>query len=121
MEIDFRQKMKNLDGTDAMASDTKEAITLMDLCVNSLLAADQRACQACGRSAEYVGGPEKQKRGDLARKIYSAKGPIKIDVEHIALIKKLIGEFYPPLFVEQSYKMLEQEKPEADKSAPAEK
>ena len=59
---------------------------------------------------------EKQKRGKLADKIYSAKDKIDLSAEEITELKKLIGKRETVLAVNRAYELLDptpqEEKPE---------
>jgi hypothetical protein len=106
MEINFGQTLKTLDGTQ-MQNDKKEPLTLRYVCESALLSMDPQA---------KIGGPEKMKRYDLARKIHDGKDPVRVDAGEIVTLKEQIGETYLPLVVGQAYKMLEQEvKPPEEK------
>ena len=50
---------------------------------------------------------EKLRRGLLAEKIYSAEGPIELQVDELALIKKLVGETNDPIIVSQIYPVID--------------
>lgn len=102
MEIDFGQKLKDLDGVE-MKDGKGVDYTLSKVCVEALLSQ--------GDPQAKIGGPEKMKRYSLAQKIHNGKNPIRVDAEDITLLKKLIGEIFLPLAVGQAYEMLEGAKP----------
>jgi len=88
--------------------DTGKKVTLKSVCVDSLLAQY--------KGEENMEGMEKQKRGKLADKIYSAKDKIDLSAEEITELKKLIGKRETVLAVNRAYELLDptpqEEKPE---------
>lgn len=102
MEIDFNQILKQMDGTDILDEKEKQPMLLKNICINALLIPLD--------PQERIGGPEKMKRYDLAQKIYNTKNKLSVDAERITLLKKLVGDLYPPMIVGQVYRMLEGEK-----------
>lgn len=98
MKINFKQKIKNFDDTDAVDESGKQ-VTLDVVCINALMS---------NNPEERVSGDEKLKRYDLALKIKNSN-ELNLSSEDITLLKKLIGNVYSTLIVGQSYKMLEGE------------
>lgn len=112
MFINFDVKFKNLDGVNMEETINKETgekrfVTLKSISTVSLLSmsADSKML-----------GDEKVKRYDLSLKIHNSNRKLDLKVEDIALIKKLIGEVYPPLVVGQAFKILEKEEVIKDKN-----
>ena len=86
MKIDFSQAIKALDGTDR--KDGKgEAFLLRDACVIAL-------DHVGDDEAKKLEAKEKYRRGHLAKRIYGAKEAIAVDLEDVALLKKLVGNIY---------------------------
>lgn len=105
MKIDFSQvimtpydePVKDGPGTDSLD------MTLARASIGALLA---------NRSDEQkLNGQEKAIRHALAVLLVNG-GEIDLEIEQIALIKKLVGEVYGPLVVGPAYKMLENENKE---------
>jgi len=80
MKIDFSQKLKTLTG-ETFKMDDKE-ILLSEMCVDALLATEQN---------EPIGGQEKMKRWEIAKKIHN-KEEVEITSEEITLIKERVGK-----------------------------
>ena len=89
MKINFDTKLKQIDGTEVDG-------TVKDLAVQALL--------ATFNSEGELAGDEKEKRYLLAVKVQA--GAEDITPEEAALLKKLIGMAYQPLFVGQAYAVL---------------
>jgi len=96
MVVEFDVELHSLDGSVLQDSATQK-ITLKNISVNALLTP----------ADEKLAGEEKLKRYNLAQKIYASTAGIDMTTEEIALVKKLIGEIYPPLIVGQTWAMLE--------------
>ena len=92
--------------------ETDKSVTLRTLIVNALSETYPK---------EDIDGMEKQKRGKLADKIYSAKGKVELISDDITLIKKLIGKRYGVLHVTRAYELIdpitddEEERPKVKK------
>lgn len=84
MKINFQQPVMGLDGRPR--KDGPETILLRDIAVLALDRADADDTKPDGK--------EKARRGHLAQRVYGAKEPIALDVEEVALIKRLIGRVY---------------------------
>lgn len=89
MKINFDTKLKQIDGTEVDG-------TVRELAVQALLATFNNEGE--------IGGDEKEKRYLLAKKIQA--GEQDLTVEEAALVKKLVGMAYQPLFVGQAYAVL---------------
>lgn len=104
MKIEFNRGLKKLDGKDLMqplpnGTETKDPATLKSVTTNALLAnfSDELT----------LPGSEKADRYNLAMRINASLGAIEVSIEELALIKKLIGKGFGPLYVGQAYLMLE--------------
>jgi hypothetical protein len=99
MQVNFDQKLLNLDGTEVVNPNDKEPTLLRGIAVTALLAQfeDERS----------LSGEDKLKRWELALKIKNGEDPIELSVEEISLVKKLIGKGFVVLVVGQAWKMLE--------------
>lgn len=101
MKINVNQKLKTVEGQTMkdVGSDGKAVeATLKMAIVNSLLAPLQQG--------QNESGIEKVKKYELAMRVYKG-GEVELTVEDIALIKKQIGDVYPPLIVGQTFDLLE--------------
>lgn len=117
MKIDFNKKFTELDGTIIPESpptmeknDNGEMVekkyppfTLRKACTNVLV---MRQADERGREKQLT-GKEKVERYELAKKIHNSTGLVDLEAEEIALLKKLIGEIYPPITVGQSFEILD--------------
>lgn len=54
---------------------------------------------------QNLGGEEKDKRGEIARGITPTE--MKLKVDELALVKRLIGKMYSPLVVNQAWRELD--------------
>lgn len=98
MKRNFSTELKGLQ--NARLEDEKGvAFTLGNVAVNALLGQYQD---------EQVGGDEKFKRFKLADRI-SVGGVQEVSAEEIALIKRLVGKGFLPMFVGAVYDALEQD------------
>lgn len=97
MKIDFSKEFKNLNNETLKSGETN--VTLKSICTEALLNSSVE---------EKITGEEKAKRYNLALEIFASKQKIvEISIEDVAVIKKLVGDFYSPLVVGQAYKFLE--------------
>lgn len=100
MMIDFSQKLKDLQGmviTEQPGNPKTLPVTLGTLAVNALMLSEDR-----------IDGTEKVRRYDLGVKIFQRQDDlVELDCDDLALIKRLIGNMYGPLYVGQAWKMLE--------------
>lgn len=100
MKVDFSQGFKDLDGRILVEPPGGKPITLRTLAVNVLMATFE--------DEKNLSGEEKVKRYETALMVHNSKDePVEMSVEDVALIKRLIGKSYGPLFVGQAWKMLE--------------
>lgn len=80
-----------------------DIMTLKTVSINALLFVPRTAPNTAGMKGE-----EKIQRYELAKKIFSAGGPVDLTTENIGLIKKAIDQAYPgPLIVAQAGILLE--------------
>lgn len=117
MKIDMNYKFENLDGSsipegpdeteivDGVAVVKKKSppFTLKTACINVLIRT-QRDPQT---RAKEIDAEEKIKRYELAKKIYKSLGLVDLQSEEITLLKKLVGQAYPPLTVGQAFEVLD--------------
>lgn len=96
MKIDLSQVFKNFDGSPFIENDKK--ITLGAVACNAL--------QLPYDDESNITGDEKAKRGALAMRIYGEESA-EIEVEDVALIKKLIDKMGTPLIVHQARNFLD--------------
>lgn len=110
MKIDFDKALTALDGTPIRTPKEDgtpgDIMTLGLMAINVLLTTliDERTGQA-----ENVQPVEKVRYAKLAQDIYSAKGPIEISVEDVALLKDRIGRAGAPLAVARAWALLDPE------------
>lgn len=108
MKVDFSTPLTALNGEPirAPAEDGSpgDVMTLGLMAINVLLTTliDERTGQA-----ENVQPVEKVRYAKLAQDIYSAKGPIEIGVEDVALLKDRIGRAGAPLAVARAWAILD--------------
>lgn len=112
MKLNFEQKLVGIDGKNLFESirakrmvdgkeveiEEKKDIILKDVCVAALTIA---------LKDENPSAIEKMKRGELARKIYNAKGEYHINVEETSLVKELIGKLYGVVVVLAAFDLLD--------------
>ena len=102
MKINLTTQMKQADGIKPIANRDPEKnglpMTLKDVCINALLAPDQKET-------------EKDKYSDyeLFQKLRDVK-EIDLKSEEIVRIKKKIGLIYPALIMGQAFDLLENKK-----------
>lgn len=72
----------------------------------TLRLAARNALNGVYQDEQNLSGDEKYKRGEIAQSII-ATGEVKLKVEDIALIKRLIGKAYPPPIVFQAWRELD--------------
>jgi hypothetical protein len=84
MKIDFNAPVMGLDGKPR--KDGATVVLLKDIAVLALDRADADDSKPDAK--------EKVRRGHLAQRVYGAKEPIALDVEDVALIKRLVGRVY---------------------------
>ena len=96
MQVDFSRAITDLEGAEI--EDGGKTVTLSRIACNALLAMRQ--------DDKNLTGEEKAKRYGLAVKLVDA-ADCEVSAEDIALIKRLIGEVYPPIFVGRAWELLE--------------
>jgi hypothetical protein len=108
---DFDAKITNVDGTPLADEKGKEVtLTVRTVCLNALMAPLSQADQQKPDS-----GKMKVERDDLAKHVLGDDG-YEFKSEDIALLKKLVNEFYPsPLVVAQAWAALERPAPAREK------
>ncbi len=111
MKIDFQQPIPALTGEPRKDTDGT-LFLLRDACVMALDRADADDLKPDGK--------EKARRGHLAQRIFGAKEPIALDLEDVALIKRLVGRIYhSTLIVAEVEDMLDpKDAPPAPKTEP---
>ena len=79
MKIDISQKIKSIDGIKALSNiDTKLDLTLKDVCMNSVLAPDEKQKDAKKKYADY----------EIYVKLRDAKKEVDLSSEEISRIKE---------------------------------
>ena len=95
--VDFNSPIRALDGTPIPISETdKTPVTLGNILETALIATV---------AGESPTSEEKAKRFFLAVKIHDRKGDLTSD--EIALVKKLVGQIYGPIFVGRVTELLD--------------
>lgn len=97
MKIDFSKQLVNLNGDVVKDEATDKPISLSKVCVEALLANDQR---------EVIDGTEKLKRYELAKAIHEGKKD-SLSAEEVVLLKELVGKYYTTMIVGQVIPMLD--------------
>ena len=95
MKIKINQKIKDAEGNEIILQG-KPAMTLRDVNVNSILTLDQADDEK-----------KKWEKYEIFKKIKESKNEVELTIEEIALVKKCIGKFQPPLVMGQCWEMLE--------------
>ena len=98
MLVNVNQVLKTIEGEamkDMVDGQAVDATVKMAL-INAILSPVQKE-----------NGVDKVKKYELAKKIHNSTGLVDLSAEEIALLKKLIGEIYPPITVGQSYGILD--------------
>ena len=95
MKIKFEQDLKNYD--DAKLTDPNGVImTLKKVICDALSQVDSEKCRM-----------SKFERSELAIRIYQSKGQFEITVEEMADVKAVVDKAWPPIVINQVYKILE--------------
>jgi hypothetical protein len=99
MKVNFAHEFHDHRGNKVSNGGEKPA-TLLELSIDSLMypSADE---------LKGMSGKEKVKRHDLAMKILREKNETDMNVEDVAMLKKIIGDRYVPVVVAQAYAVLE--------------
>lgn len=100
MKIKINEKLIGVDGiTPITGPETNAALTLKDVCINSILSPIQEDDQ----KAKY-------EKYELYKVLRDAKAEVELAAEQIVLLKKCVGKFQPPLVMGQVFDMLEKTK-----------
>ena len=98
MKIDITQKIKGIDGTKALPnSETKLDLTLKDVCINSILAPEEKQSDAKKKYTDY----------EIFVKLRDAKKEIDLSSEEISRIKEKGVLVLGVLVMGQVFDMLE--------------
>jgi hypothetical protein len=95
MKIKIDEQLKDVEGKPII-SNGRAPLTLRDVCINSIL-------------SPIDGDDEVKKyaKYEIFKKLRNAKDEAILTVEEIAVIKKMIGRFQPPLILGQCFELLE--------------
>jgi hypothetical protein len=105
MKVDVSLVFKTLDGTELalnIQDPNGPKMDLKSICTSALLSTE-------GDNSN-IEGAEKVKRYELALTIHKAEKEVELEVEEVALLKRLIGKMYLPLIVGQAFAYLEGKK-----------
>lgn len=94
MKVKINQVLKDVDGTPITMNN--KPYTLGDVCIASLLTPLQEDTEKT-----------KWEKYEIFKKIKESKNEVELTIEEIALVKKCIGKFQPPLVMGQCWEMLE--------------
>jgi hypothetical protein len=99
MNIDFNRAVPALGGGNR--KDGKgEIFRLKDACITAL--------DSIGQDEQKLDAKEKYRRGDLARRIFRAKGPIGIESEDVTLLKASTAKvFASTIIIAEIWDMLD--------------
>jgi len=97
MKVDFSQPILGLDNTELRGPDG-DKLTLSEICSKALINAN----------FENIDADTKQKRGNLALKIYNTEEPIQLKVEEISLIKETVAQIWSPLVIARAFPLLDE-------------
>lgn len=107
MKINFLQTMKDLDGKNSQ-DENKDDISCGKVAIRALMLSISD-----GRQNSNISADQKFKQYKLAMLIDKSMDDntdAEFTIEDVALIKKVVGEFYNPLIVGQMYDLLENSK-----------
>lgn len=98
MKINVNHVLKTIDGQSMKDNVNGEAIdaTVKMAIVNAVLS-----------PVDKETGVKKLEKYQLAQKVYNADGEVELSAEEISLIKKQVGEVFPPIIVGQVFNLLE--------------
>ena len=97
MKLKLNEKLIGIDGIKPIISpETNAALTLKDICINSILS----PLQDDDQKAKY-------EKYELYKILRDAKVDAELTAEHIVLLKKCIGKFQPQLVMGQCFDLLE--------------
>lgn len=103
---DFSKIFLDADGKPICTRELKPEQACPDDGFFTLRLAARNALNGVYQDEQNLSGDEKYKRGEIAQSIV-ATGEVKLKVEDIALIKRLIGKAYPPPIVFQAWRELD--------------
>ena len=95
MKIKMNQNLVGIDGKIIPTAD-KPALTLKDVCIGSLLTPVQEDKEK-----------EKFEKYEIYKKINTNDKEVELTIENLAVIKKVVGIFQPPLIMGQCFELLE--------------
>ena len=98
MKVNFDTKLLALDGVTHIKDEKGEETTLKSVSINALMLPMQ--------DEKDLSGEEKLKRFSLALMLQPG-GTVELNVEQLALIKKLIGKIYTQLVVGRAWPLLD--------------
>lgn len=104
--VDFSKVFTDTEGKPICTRELKPEQVCPDDGFFTLRLAARNALNGVYQDEQNLSGDEKYKRGEIAQSILSA-GEVKLKVEDIALIKRLIGKAYPPPIVFQAWRELD--------------
>ena len=96
MKIKINQKLVGVNGKDIQTPESN-AMTLKDVCIGSLLTPVQEDKEK-----------EKFDKYTIYKKINTSKSEVDLTIEELAIVKKAIGKFQPPLILGQCWELIEQ-------------
>jgi len=97
MKINLDQEFKALNGETMKSTDG--SVTLRSICTEALLNVTPE---------EKLTGEEKAKRYKLANDIFNSKDEdFEMQIEDVALLKRLVGELFTPIIVGQAFSFFE--------------
>jgi hypothetical protein len=95
MKIKINEKLKGVDGKDIITG-TNAAMTLKDVCISSILSPIQDDDEK-----------KKFEKYEIYKLLRDAKIEVTLTAEQIAVVKKAVGKFQPPLVMGQCFELLE--------------
>lgn len=98
MKVKINTTLKGVDGVKELPNpETKSALTLKDILISSLLTPDEKDDEK-----------KKFEKWEIFKKIRDAQdGEAELTIEEMALVKKGVGKFQPPLILGQCFELLE--------------
>ena len=97
MKIKITDVIKQIDGIKPIENpENKKAMTLKDVCINALLASDQKD-EAKQKFTDY----------ETFKKLRDSNKEVELSAEEISRIKMKIGNIYPALVLGQAWEKLE--------------
>lgn len=105
LAIDFSKPLVDEAGKPVCATQLKEGEDCPAGKTFTLAIVARNALYASYEDEKNLSGDEKFKRAELAQTITA--GDVKLKVEDVALVKKLIGKMYGPVVVYQAWRELD--------------